>query len=55
MLRRHKSQVATELPEKVESVQYCDMTDEQKQEAREQLDKLKDQELTQKQREQMQQ
>jgi SNF2 family DNA or RNA helicase len=29
MLRRHKSQVATELPEKVESVQYCDMTEEQ--------------------------
>ena len=29
MLRRHKSQVATELPEKIESVQYCDMTEEQ--------------------------
>lgn len=26
ILRRHKSQVATELPEKVESVQYCTMT-----------------------------
>ncbi|SOE20856.1 Superfamily II DNA or RNA helicase, SNF2 family [Spirosomataceae bacterium TFI 002] len=29
MLRRHKSQVATELPEKIEAVQYCDMSDEQ--------------------------
>lgn len=29
MLRRHKSQVATELPEKVESVQYCEMSEEQ--------------------------
>ena len=29
MLRRHKSQVATELPQKVESVQYCDMSEEQ--------------------------
>lgn len=29
MLRRHKSQVATELPPKVESVHYCDMTAEQ--------------------------
>jgi SNF2 family DNA or RNA helicase len=29
MLRRHKSQVATELPPKVESVHYCDMTEEQ--------------------------
>ncbi|AWV97991.1 DEAD/DEAH box helicase [Arcticibacterium luteifluviistationis] len=29
MLRRHKSQVATELPEKIESVQYCDMSEEQ--------------------------
>ncbi len=29
MLRRHKSQVATELPEKIESVQYCDMAEEQ--------------------------
>ncbi|MDR6193565.1 SNF2-related protein [Siphonobacter sp. SORGH_AS_0500] len=29
MLRRHKSQVATELPEKVESIQYCEMTEEQ--------------------------
>ncbi len=29
ILRRHKSQVATELPGKVEKVQYCDMTDEQ--------------------------
>lgn len=26
ILRRHKSQVATELPEKVESIQYCSMT-----------------------------
>jgi SNF2 family DNA or RNA helicase len=26
ILRRHKSQVATELPEKVESVKYCNMT-----------------------------
>ncbi|UBM60623.1 DEAD/DEAH box helicase family protein [Marinilongibacter aquaticus] len=29
MLRRHKSQVATELPEKIESVQYCSMEEEQ--------------------------
>jgi SNF2 family DNA or RNA helicase len=29
MLRRHKSQVATELPEKIESVQYCDMSEDQ--------------------------
>jgi len=29
ILRRHKSQVATELPEKVEHVQYCVMTPEQ--------------------------
>ena len=29
ILRRHKSQVATELPEKVESVRYCSMTTEQ--------------------------
>lgn len=29
ILRRHKSQVATELPEKVENVQYSEMTSEQ--------------------------
>jgi SNF2 family DNA or RNA helicase len=29
ILRRHKSQVATELPEKVESVKYCSMTQQQ--------------------------
>ncbi len=29
ILRRQKWQVATELPEKIESVQYCTMTDEQ--------------------------
>ncbi len=29
MLRRHKSQVATELPKKIESVQYCDMDEQQ--------------------------
>jgi len=29
ILRRHKSQVATELPEKVESVKYCNMTPDQ--------------------------
>ncbi len=29
ILRRHKSQVATELPEKVENIQYCTMTTEQ--------------------------
>jgi SNF2 family DNA or RNA helicase len=29
ILRRHKSQVATELPEKVESVKYCNMTQQQ--------------------------
>lgn len=32
ILRRHKSQVATELPEKVENVKYCNMSDEQRQE-----------------------
>jgi SNF2 family DNA or RNA helicase len=26
ILRRHKSQVATELPEKVENIKYCSMT-----------------------------
>jgi SNF2 family DNA or RNA helicase len=29
ILRRHKSQVATDLPEKVESVQYCEMSADQ--------------------------
>ncbi|MBC7919995.1 MAG: ATP-dependent helicase [Ferruginibacter sp.] len=29
ILRRHKSQVATELPEKVESIQYCQMSERQ--------------------------
>jgi SNF2 family DNA or RNA helicase len=29
LLRRHKSQVALDLPPKVESVHYCDMTEEQ--------------------------
>ncbi len=29
IMRRHKSQVATELPPKVESIHYCYMTDEQ--------------------------
>ena len=29
ILRRHKSQVATELPEKVENIQYCSMSYEQ--------------------------
>lgn len=29
VLRRHKSQVATELPAKVEYIQYCEMTSEQ--------------------------
>lgn len=32
ILRRHKSQVATELPEKVENVQYCEMTPDQEKE-----------------------
>lgn len=32
ILRRHKAQVATELPEKIESVQYCKMTEEQEKE-----------------------
>jgi SNF2 family DNA or RNA helicase len=32
ILRRHKSQVATELPEKVENITYCTMTDEQEHE-----------------------
>jgi SNF2 family DNA or RNA helicase len=31
ILRRHKSQVAKELPEKVEQISYCLMTDEQEQ------------------------
>ncbi|PWJ39123.1 DEAD/DEAH box helicase [Sediminitomix flava] len=30
ILRRHKSQVATELPGKIEKVQYCEMSDAQK-------------------------
>lgn len=29
ILRRHKSQVATELPDKIENVQYCSMTPQQ--------------------------
>ncbi|HEV7349008.1 DEAD/DEAH box helicase [Telluribacter sp.] len=29
ILRRHKSQVATDLPEKVESIQYCEMSGDQ--------------------------
>lgn len=29
ILRRHKSQVATELPEKIENIQYCTMTPDQ--------------------------
>ena len=29
LLRRHKSQVATDLPEKIENVRYCTMSDEQ--------------------------
>lgn len=32
ILRRHKSQVATDLPEKVESVQYCEMSEDQEKE-----------------------
>jgi SNF2 family DNA or RNA helicase len=32
ILRRQKSQVATELPEKIENVQYCKMTDAQEKE-----------------------
>lgn len=32
ILRRHKSQVATELPEKVENVQICQLSDEQEKE-----------------------
>ncbi len=32
ILRRHKSQVATELPEKVESIQYCQMSEQQEHE-----------------------
>ena len=32
ILRRHKSQVATELPEKVENIQYCDLTTDQEKE-----------------------
>ncbi|GAA4391002.1 DEAD/DEAH box helicase [Hymenobacter koreensis] len=31
ILRRHKAQVATELPEKIEHLSYCRMTDEQQQ------------------------
>jgi SNF2 family DNA or RNA helicase len=37
ILRRHKSQVATELPKKVESVKYCNMTQQQE----EQYDEVK--------------
>jgi SNF2 family DNA or RNA helicase len=32
ILRRHKSQVATDLPEKVESIQYCEMSEDQEKE-----------------------
>src|SRR5690606_37659359 len=32
ILRRQKNQVATELPEKVENIQYCSMTEEQEKE-----------------------
>ncbi len=32
ILRRHKSQVATELPEKVENIQLCSLTDDQEKE-----------------------
>lgn len=32
ILRRQKAQVATELPEKVENIQYCSMTEEQEKE-----------------------
>jgi SNF2 family DNA or RNA helicase len=32
ILRRHKSQVATELPEKIENIKYCKMTSEQEKE-----------------------
>ena len=32
ILRRHKSQVATELPEKIENVQYCSMSADQEKE-----------------------
>lgn len=32
ILRRHKAQVATELPEKIENVQYCKMTEAQEHE-----------------------
>jgi SNF2 family DNA or RNA helicase len=32
ILRRHKSQVATELPDKVENVRYCDMSPDQEKE-----------------------
>ena len=32
VLRRHKRQVATELPEKIEHVKYCEMTEQQEQE-----------------------
>lgn len=32
IMRRHKSQVATELPEKVENIQYCQMNAEQEKE-----------------------
>ncbi|WP_343069133.1 SNF2-related protein [Hymenobacter citatus] len=31
ILRRHKAQVATELPEKIENLSYCPMTEEQQQ------------------------
>lgn len=32
ILRRHKSQVATDLPEKVESIQYCNLSNDQEKE-----------------------
>ncbi|HEY8400456.1 MAG TPA: DEAD/DEAH box helicase [Cytophagaceae bacterium] len=32
ILRRHKAQVATELPEKVENIKYCDMSEKQESE-----------------------
>ena len=32
VLRRHKGQVATELPEKIENIKYCEMTEQQEQE-----------------------
>ena len=47
ILRRHKSQVATELPEKVENVQYCSMSEEQEKQYEEVKSKFRNEILNQ--------